>query len=195
MTDTNKVANPPVRDSIMLKDAATETFRGSLNDKEVVFSHSNYQTYVLKTGDESNSGKMNTERGYGDDRDATVYVLNSDKPKAEQQYFVRNSNGSVYMLDKDRFVVDGAVFELAKKPAQNPQNNSGAEEKQANKIKPAKSGDAKTQKDAVQKKSAVKKPARKTINKSKKKKKVVKKTRKKKKARNKTQTTPPQNQN
>ena len=51
-------------------------------------------------------GNLNTERGYGKDDDATVYILNFDKPESEQTRFVRYSNGNVAMFDAQ----DGEIY-------------------------------------------------------------------------------------
>jgi hypothetical protein len=90
----------------------TETFRGTYKNQEILFSHRNYQSYTLTTAGQVRNGHLNTERGYGDYTDATLYVLDDDKPEKEQKYFVRTTAGSVFMLDKDRYVVDEAVFNL-----------------------------------------------------------------------------------
>ncbi len=37
------------------------------------------------------SGRFNTERGYGNDNDATVIVLNYDQPESEQSYYMHYS--------------------------------------------------------------------------------------------------------
>ena len=39
-------------------------------------------------------GELNTERGYGNDPDATVYVLDWKKPVAQQSRYVRYSTES-----------------------------------------------------------------------------------------------------
>ncbi|MFL5729977.1 MAG: copper resistance protein NlpE N-terminal domain-containing protein [Cytophagaceae bacterium] len=66
-----------------------------------------YQTYVMnkiylgKDLSENTSGMLNTERGFENDRNATLFVLDADKPRQEQQYFVRLTDDPVngYMLD------------------------------------------------------------------------------------------------
>src|SRR4051812_39728364 len=85
--DDNQSHSPVADSTEMRKDrdtingfAATEKFVGRYDDQEVIFKQKNYQTYTLTMGDLVTSGSMNTERGYGDDRDATVYVLDFDKP-------------------------------------------------------------------------------------------------------------------
>jgi copper homeostasis protein (lipoprotein) len=66
-----------------------------------------YQTYEMnkiylgKDLSENSSGMLNTERGFENDRNATLFVLDADKPRQEQQYFVRLTDDTVngYMLD------------------------------------------------------------------------------------------------
>jgi len=52
-------------------------------------------------------GNLNTERGFEEDEDATVYVLNYDKAENEQKYFVRLTNepNSIIMLDNNRELI------------------------------------------------------------------------------------------
>lgn len=119
------------KDTLSLPQNPTESFKGVYNEKEVVFTHSDYTTYTLSMGGVLTSGNLNTEKGYGDDRNATVYVLNPDKSKNEQMCFVRTPSGSVYMLDQDRFVLDDATFETAKAPGVKPPVTEKKEEKKA----------------------------------------------------------------
>ncbi len=42
----------------------------------------------LDRGSFSSSGEFNTERGFGDDNDATVIILNWDKPSENRRYYV-----------------------------------------------------------------------------------------------------------
>ncbi len=42
----------------------------------------------------TSSGNFNVERGFGQDNDATVIILNFDKPKNEQRYYVYFSNNT-----------------------------------------------------------------------------------------------------
>ncbi|MOA32093.1 Lipoprotein NlpE precursor [compost metagenome] len=75
-------------------------------------------TYVLKEtylgkGDGKpfeSTGKINTERGYDKDNDATVYVLNYDKP-GQERYFVRftNKGNKLVMLDKERKMIESKL--------------------------------------------------------------------------------------
>ncbi len=49
-------------------------------------------------------GKLNTERGFENDVNATVFVLNYDQPEKNQIYFVRltNMRDRLTMLDRNR---------------------------------------------------------------------------------------------
>lgn len=165
----------PVKDSTLALEAATETFKGTYQGKELIFSHKDFQTYTLKTGEQVSYGKLITERGYGDDKSAKVYILNSDKPKNEQKSFVRNTNGSVYMLDQDGFVVDDAVFDHVKTAAKPIVEKTEPVQKTLN--------GAKKQKSVTTKKTRTKK----AVKSKRKKKKSTRKTRKKSRTR---KTTP-----
>lgn len=88
----------------------TETFTGTMNGVKVVFKHNDYTQYRLKEGKKVTTGALNTERGFEKDEDATVYILNSDKPESEQKYFVRYTDGKFVMLDAKRKVVPGSDF-------------------------------------------------------------------------------------
>lgn len=207
--DSTSTLAPVANDSTTatMLDTPTETFEGTYLGKPLLFSHKDFQKFTFKEGDQVWSGAMNTEKGYGDDRSATVYVLNSDKPKAEQKYIVRSSNGSVYLLDQDRFVVDDAAFNPVKmavaakpaaKPAETKQTSASPTEAKAEKSKPAaakKSSAKKKVAAKAKKKKAVvakKAPAKKSVKaKKKKKKKAVRKARKKNSTR-KTTTAPAQ---
>ncbi|MFC0186454.1 copper homeostasis protein (lipoprotein) [Pseudarcicella hirudinis] len=54
------------------------------------------------------TGNVNTERGFGKDEDATLYILNWDKAETEQRYFVRLSKkpGQLTMLDRSKNLID-----------------------------------------------------------------------------------------
>lgn len=50
------------------------------------------------------TGNLNYERGLWNDENATVYVLNSDKPESEQKKFVKFSgkDSSVFSLNGEK---------------------------------------------------------------------------------------------
>ena len=57
-------------------------------------------------------GSANTERGFENDRNATVYVLNDDKPEEQQIYFVRKTgvDGILTKLDEHRHLIPNAIL-------------------------------------------------------------------------------------
>ncbi len=83
-----------------------------------------YQSYELSRtyiGQNENpfieTGKMNTERGFEDDNDATVFILNYDKEVKSQTYMVRYSkdNSQVYLLSSDKKRIDSQLNYILKK--------------------------------------------------------------------------------
>jgi hypothetical protein len=91
-------------------DIPTEAYHGTVNGAPIVFQHLNYTTFRLVISGEMVEGEMNTERGFDGDENSTLYVLNTDRPEAEQAYFVRYSNGDVFMLDPQRKPIRKARF-------------------------------------------------------------------------------------
>jgi hypothetical protein len=65
----------------------TESYRGARQEKETI-----------------QIGNLNTERGFGKDKNATVFVTDHDKQKSLQKYFVRLSKSpdELIMLSKGR---------------------------------------------------------------------------------------------
>ncbi len=57
------------------------------------------------------TGKFNTERGFGDDDDATVVILDYDKPLNEQKYYVWFSKNPkmVYVLSPQKEMISDSV--------------------------------------------------------------------------------------
>lgn len=63
-------------------------------------------------------GSLNTERGFEDDPDATVYILNYDQPKINQRYFVRltKHQNQIFMLDRNKKIIKSELnYSLVKK--------------------------------------------------------------------------------
>ncbi len=64
------------------------------------------------------TGRFNTERGFGDDNDATVVVLNYDRPESEQQYYMHYSAlpGDLHVLNpKKELIKDTTLNYILKK--------------------------------------------------------------------------------
>jgi hypothetical protein len=70
--------------------------------------------YRMTQGDKVIEGDFNTERGFGTDDNATVFVLNAYKPAAEQTRFVRTStaNQKSIILVKDGKIDEKSVLVL-----------------------------------------------------------------------------------
>ncbi len=62
-------------------------------------------------------GNFNTERGFGNDNDATVFILNWDKPQSEQSYYMYNSNDTetLHVLSPAKKLIDSAMDYTLKK--------------------------------------------------------------------------------
>lgn len=94
--------------------AYTERYSARVDRVDVVFEHKDYTQYRLTTNGLVREGELNTERGFEDDVDATVYVLNWQKPEGEQILYVRLTNepGRLYLLDTQRKIVRGSMLTL-----------------------------------------------------------------------------------
>lgn len=81
----------------------TERYRGQVDRVSVAFENYNYTSYRLVTNGVVREGELNTERGYKEDVDATVYVLNWQKPEGEQVRYVRLTNepGKLFLLNTE----------------------------------------------------------------------------------------------
>lgn len=83
----------------------SEVYRGTdSSGRSLVFQQQDYTKYRLITGDDVVTGELNTERGWKNDEDATVYVLNWQKPEKEQIIFVRKTaeTNKVFQLNAQR---------------------------------------------------------------------------------------------
>lgn len=92
----------------------TERYAARVDRVDVVFEHKNYVAYRLRTNGLVREGELNTERGFGDDPDATVYVLNWKKSEGEQMYYVRLTSdpAHLYVLDGNREIIKGSALTL-----------------------------------------------------------------------------------
>ncbi len=90
----------------------TEIFSGDIDGKFAVFEHKDFAHYRLTIDSVVATGELNTERGYASDADATVLVLNSQKPESDQMYFVRLSSDStsITQLDSARILTPHKLF-------------------------------------------------------------------------------------
>lgn len=81
----------------------TERYRAQVDRVAVVFEHMNFTSYRLVTNGRVREGALNTERGFGEDVDATVFVLDWQKPEGEQLRYVRLTDepGRLYLLDSE----------------------------------------------------------------------------------------------
>jgi hypothetical protein len=79
----------------------TERYSAQVDRVKVLFEQWDYTRYRLQTNELVREGEMNSERGFGDDPDATVYVLNWQAPEGEQIRYVRLTAepGYLYALD------------------------------------------------------------------------------------------------
>ncbi len=92
----------------------TERYSGQVDRVKVIFEHFNFITYRLVTNGQVRSGELNTERGYKDDVDATVYVLDWQKEEVNQLRYVRLTSepGKLYLLNSDGDLVAGSVLNI-----------------------------------------------------------------------------------
>lgn len=92
----------------------TERYAARVDRVDVVFEHTDYTQYRLTTNGLVREGELNTERGFKDDIDATVYVLNWRQPEGEHIYYVRLTNDSthLYVLDSNREIVTSGALTL-----------------------------------------------------------------------------------
>ena len=92
----------------------TERYAARVDRVNVVFEHKDYTRYRLTTNELVREGELNTERGFEDDIDATVYVLNWQKPEGEQMYYVRLTAepNRLYALDGERKILRGSALTL-----------------------------------------------------------------------------------
>ncbi len=90
----------------------TERYSRQVDRVSVAFEHYNYTTYRLITGDRIQNGELNTERGYKDDIDATVFVLNWQDEESAQLRYVKLSKESdrIYLLDTNGEMLRGSYL-------------------------------------------------------------------------------------
>ena len=93
---------------------ATERFSAQVDRVVVVFEQWDYTRYRLQTNDLVRAGELNTERGFENDENATVYILNWQKPIGEQIRYIRLTAEptNLYMLGNDNKVIRGSQLKL-----------------------------------------------------------------------------------
>lgn len=93
---------------------ATERYVGQIDRVSVLFEHLDYTQYRLQTNSRVRTGLLNTERGYKDDIDATVYVLDWQKPEGAQLRYVRLTAEptTLYLLSSDSEIIMGSKLTL-----------------------------------------------------------------------------------
>ena len=106
-------ASRTVPAEITMLEVPTERFIGTIDGVMTVFEHKDFTSYTFIEAGVSVSGELNTERGYKDDIDATVFVLDWQMPEAKQKYFVRLTESfDIQRLDENRELVAGATLRL-----------------------------------------------------------------------------------
>ena len=95
-------------------DKPTERYRARVDRVQVQFEHWDSTRYRLQTNDLVREGEMNSERGYETDPDATVYVLNWQKPIGEHIRYVRLTAEptALYILNSKNKIVLGSKLTL-----------------------------------------------------------------------------------
>ncbi|MBY0538291.1 hypothetical protein K2P47_02745 [Patescibacteria group bacterium] len=88
-------------ETAVASNAPTERYSAQVDRVKVIFEQWDYTRYRLQTNELVREGEMNSERGFGDDPDATVYVLNWQAPEGEQIRYVRLTTepGYLYAVD------------------------------------------------------------------------------------------------
>lgn len=91
---------------------ATERYSARVDRVDVTFEQWDYTRFRLTTNGAIREGELNTERGFKDDEDATVYLLNWRKPEGEHIYYVRLADDPthLYVLDGNREIIRGSAL-------------------------------------------------------------------------------------
>jgi hypothetical protein len=98
---------PAEQSEVPVVSLPTERYSAQVDRVKVIFEQWDYTRYRLQTNELVREGEMNSERGFGDDPDATVYVLNWQAPEGEQIRYVRLTAepGFLYALDSDQNII------------------------------------------------------------------------------------------
>lgn len=108
--------NPEATTTPPVPQMPTERYSAQVDRVKVLFEQWEYTRYRLQTNELVREGAMNSERGFGDDPDATVYVLNWDKPEGEQIRYVRLTaeQDKLYALDGYQNIIKSGHLNLEK---------------------------------------------------------------------------------
>ncbi len=98
------------------KLAVFESYQGKTTDgQNTIIDILGDMKYQITTNNQVRIGNLNTERGWNEDIDATVYILNWDSPLDEQIFFLRKTGiDSIVQLDSERNIIEPKI-ELIKK--------------------------------------------------------------------------------
>ncbi len=93
---------------------ATEKYSARVDRVNVAFEHKDFTKYRLTTNSLVREGELNTERGFENDPDATVFVLNWQRPEGERIYYVKLTSepSKLYVLDSNREIIKGSALTL-----------------------------------------------------------------------------------
>lgn len=80
----------------------TQTFQGTVHGTFWTFEHHDYSDFRLQRGEQTEVGDLNTERGWQDDMNATVYVLHPNAEADRQLLLVRRTGTSALVLLNDQ---------------------------------------------------------------------------------------------
>ncbi len=91
---------------------STERYSARVDRVEVIFEQADYTHYRLQTNGLVREGDLNTERGYENDPDATVYVLNWQQPVGQQIRYVRLTAepNHLYYLDNENRRIESSML-------------------------------------------------------------------------------------
>jgi putative hemolysin len=93
------------------KLAIFESYQGkTADDQNTIIDILGDMKYQITKNDQVLIGSLNTERGWNDDIDATVYILNWDSPIDEQIFFLRKTGvDSIVQLDSERNIIEPKI--------------------------------------------------------------------------------------
>ena len=100
-SSSQEVVTPTPQNSIK-NLLIVEKYTGTQAGKPLTISITSFTAYSIVTENEMPvTGSVNTERGFGDDENATVYVLDWDKDAKLQKRYVRPSSDPTHLFAVD----------------------------------------------------------------------------------------------